>query len=38
MTPRDAKRRIQLGADLIQLYTGLIYQGPLLVDAIRREL
>ena len=38
MTPQDAKRRIQLGADLIQLYTGLIYQGPLLVDAIRREL
>jgi dihydroorotate dehydrogenase len=31
MNPEDAKRRLGLGAALIQLYTGLIYQGPGLV-------
>jgi dihydroorotate dehydrogenase len=31
MNPEDAKRRLGLGATLIQLYTGLIYQGPGLV-------
>ena len=31
MNPEDAKRRLDLGAALIQLYTGLIYQGPGLV-------
>ncbi len=34
MSPEDAKRRIELGATLIQLYTGLIYQGPGLVKKI----
>src|ERR1041385_6349774 len=27
MNPEDAKRRLELGATLIQIYTGLIYQG-----------
>jgi dihydroorotate dehydrogenase len=31
MNPEDAKRRLELGATLIQLYSGLIYQGPGLV-------
>jgi dihydroorotate dehydrogenase len=31
MNPEDAKRRLDLGATLIQLYTGLIYHGPGLV-------
>jgi dihydroorotate dehydrogenase len=31
MNPADAKHRLELGATLIQLYTGLIYQGPGLV-------
>ncbi len=31
MNPQDAKRRLELGATLIQIYTGLIYQGPGLV-------
>ena len=31
MNPEDAKRRLEMGATLIQLYTGLIYQGPGLV-------
>jgi dihydroorotate dehydrogenase len=34
MDPQDAKRRLELGATLIQLYTGLIYQGPGLVKRI----
>ncbi|HSL44063.1 MAG TPA: quinone-dependent dihydroorotate dehydrogenase [Anaerolineales bacterium] len=34
MNPQDAKRRLELGATLIQLYTGLIYQGPGLVKRI----
>jgi dihydroorotate dehydrogenase len=34
MNHDDAKRRLDLGATLIQLYTGLIYQGPGLVKKI----
>jgi len=31
MKPDDAKRRLDMGATLIQIYTGLIYHGPELV-------
>jgi len=31
MNPDDAKRRLYMGAALIQLYTGLVYEGPGLV-------
>lgn len=34
MCPEDAKRRIDLGATLIQVYTGLMYRGPGLVKTI----
>jgi len=34
MSPEDAKRRLDMGATLIQIYTGLIYRGPGLVRAI----
>ena len=34
MNPEDAKRRLDLGAALLQIYTGLIYQGPGLVKKI----
>jgi dihydroorotate dehydrogenase len=34
MNPADAKRRLEMGATLIQIYTGLIYQGPGLVKKI----
>jgi dihydroorotate dehydrogenase len=27
----DAKAKLQAGADLVQIYTGLIYRGPALV-------
>jgi dihydroorotate dehydrogenase len=37
MNPDDAKRRLDLGATLIQLYTGLIYQGPGLVKKILEQ-
>ncbi|MBI1855993.1 MAG: quinone-dependent dihydroorotate dehydrogenase [Chloroflexi bacterium] len=38
MNPDDAKRRLDLGATLVQVYTGLIYNGPGLVKAIVRSL
>lgn len=37
MGPEDARRRLDLGATLIQLYTGLVYQGPALVKKILVE-
>jgi dihydroorotate dehydrogenase len=37
MNPDDAKRRLNLGATLIQIYTGLIYQGPGLVKKILED-
>jgi dihydroorotate dehydrogenase len=37
MSPEDAKRRLDLGATLIQLYTGLIYQGPGLIKKILQQ-
>jgi dihydroorotate dehydrogenase len=38
MNPEDAKKRLALGASLIQLYTGLIYRGPNLVKEIVESL
>ncbi len=35
MCAEDAKHKIELGADLVQLYTGLIYAGPSLITACR---
>jgi len=37
MNPEDAKRRLDLGAVLIQIYTGLIYHGPGLVKKILEQ-
>ena len=34
MSPADAKRRLDMGATLVQVYTGLIYRGPGLVREI----
>ena len=36
MSPEDAKRRLDMGAALVQVYTGLIYVGPGLVQKIIR--
>lgn len=34
MTPEDAVARLRAGADLVQVYTGLVYAGPGLVTGI----
>lgn len=36
MSPADAKRRLDMGAALVQVYTGLVYVGPGLVQKIIR--
>jgi len=42
MSPEDAVKKIQAGAQAVQLYTGLIYEGPGLVkkcaQAVKKEL
>ncbi|HHU40652.1 MAG TPA: quinone-dependent dihydroorotate dehydrogenase [Propionibacterium sp.] len=37
MTTEDAKRLVDSGASLVQLYTGFIYAGPALIAAINEE-
>jgi dihydroorotate dehydrogenase len=36
MSAEDAKHRLDMGAALVQVYTGLIYAGPGLVQKIIR--
>ncbi len=36
--PDDVKKRLEMGAALVQIYTGLIYRGPGLVQQILRAL
>jgi len=38
MNARDAVSKIEAGADVVQIYTGLIYRGPELVDEVARAL
>jgi len=38
MRPEDAKRRLDMGAALVQVYTGLVYAGPGLVKEIIQAL
>ena len=38
MSAADAKSKIKAGADLVQIYTGLIYNGPGLVPQIAKAL
>ena len=38
LSGRDAKAKIAAGADLVQVYTGLIYKGPALVAEAARAL
>jgi dihydroorotate dehydrogenase len=38
MSPADANKRLALGASLVQVYTGLIYRGPGLVQKIVKSL
>ena len=37
-TPADVRERLDAGADLLQLYTGLIYGGPATVKRLTRDL
>jgi len=38
MTPEDARRKLDLGATLVQVYTGLVYAGPGLVRRMVKSL
>ena len=38
MNAKDAKEKIEAGADLIQIYSGFIYQGPALIREITKAL
>ncbi|MBC5766724.1 quinone-dependent dihydroorotate dehydrogenase [Ramlibacter albus] len=38
MSAQDAVDKVQAGADVVQIYTGLIYRGPQLVDDVARAL
>jgi len=38
MSPADARRKLEAGADLVQVYTGFIYHGPGLVASILKDL
>ena len=35
---KDAYNKIRNGASLVQLYTGLVYQGPGLIKKINQEI
>ncbi|MDB5958391.1 quinone-dependent dihydroorotate dehydrogenase [Ramlibacter sp.] len=38
LSARDALSKLRAGADVVQIYTGLIYRGPALVDEVARAL
>ena len=38
MSAADAQAKIAAGADLVQIYTGFIYQGPALIESAARAL
>jgi len=38
LSPADAQEKIDSGADLIELYTGLIFKGPSLIRKIKKTL
>ncbi|MEP6895262.1 MAG: quinone-dependent dihydroorotate dehydrogenase [Chloroflexota bacterium] len=38
LNPDDAKKRLALGASLVQVYTGMIYRGPQLIRQIVKSL
>ena len=35
---KDALERIKSGASLVQIYTSMVYEGPTIVNKIKREL
>jgi len=38
MSGTDAQEKIQAGASLVQIYTGLIYRGPILISECAKAL
>ena len=38
ITPDDAIKKLNAGAHLIQLYTGLVYEGPGIVKEIKNKI
>jgi dihydroorotate dehydrogenase len=38
MSGKDALEKLQAGADLVQIYTGLVYQGPGLIKEINKAI
>jgi dihydroorotate dehydrogenase len=38
MTPDDAIEKLEAGADLIQVYTGFVYEGPFIAKKINKAL
>jgi len=38
MSPEDALEKIEAGADLLQVYTGFIYEGPGFIKRINKEI
>jgi dihydroorotate dehydrogenase len=37
-TAQDAKEKLDAGADLLQVYTGFIYEGPGMIKSILKGL
>lgn len=37
-TPEDAQEKLNAGADLVQIYTGMIYEGPSIVRNIKKAI
>jgi dihydroorotate dehydrogenase len=38
MSPADAVAKLKVGAHLVQLYTGFVYEGPGLLPAILKAI
>ncbi len=38
MSPQDAQEKLNAGADLVQIYTGFIYEGPSLIKRINKRI
>ena len=38
MSAEDARKKIEAGANLVQIYTGFVYSGPAIIRSISVEL
>ena len=37
-TPKDAKEKLEAGASLVQVYSGMVYEGPYMIKRINQAL